>query len=101
MKRSLSAAFSVGVLCVLNACGGSANGGGAGGGGAHAATHFVVTAPSHRQRDCGFQYHRGGTYDESNQTATGYSGSVHFTSSDPQAILFGDSTSNQWHNLDL
>ena len=30
--------------------------------------------------------------DASNRTVTGYSGTVHFTSSDPQAVLSGDST---------
>lgn len=89
MKRSLAAIFSMFLLCFLNACGGSSNAGG--GGGSHDATRFALTAPAAAT---------AGTpvtltvvaLNSLNQTATGYSGTVHLTSSDAQAVLSGDST---------
>jgi hypothetical protein len=93
MKRSLSVAVLMCALCILSACGGGASGGnnGGGGGGTQVATHFTVTAPSTVSVSTFF----GVTVlalNASNQTVTGYSGTVHFTSSDPQAVLSGDST---------
>jgi hypothetical protein len=95
MKRSLVLAVSSCALCVLSACGGGAgggnNGGGGGGGGSHVATHFAVTAPATAAASTFF----GITVvalDASNNAVTGYSGTVHLTSSDPQAVLSGDST---------
>ncbi len=85
MKRSLSAALSVCVLCVLNACGGSANGGG-GGGGAHAATHFRVTTPGSTLVAAPFNIGVV-ALDASDNVAASYSGTVHITSSDAQATL--------------
>ena len=94
MKRSLSVAVSMCALCILSACGGGAsgaNGGGGGGGGSsQRATHFTVTAPATAAVSTFF----GITVvalDASNNTVTGYSGTVHLTSSDPQAVLSGDS----------
>jgi WD40 repeat protein len=92
MKRSLVLAVLSCALCVLNACGGGGNDGGeGGGGGSHVATHFSVTAPATAAVSTFF----GITVvalDASNNPVTGYSGTVHLASSDPQAVLSGDST---------
>jgi len=95
MKSSRLLAVSVCALCALSACGGGASGGGNNGGGgsgsSRVATHFSVTAPTTASVSTFF----GITVlalDASNRTVTGYSGTVHFTSSDPQAVLSGDST---------
>jgi len=97
MKRFQSAVLFMCVVCVLSACGGGAgggggaNGGGGGGGGPRVTTHFSVTAPTTASVSTFF----GITVlalDASNRTVAGYSGTVHFTSSDPQAVLSGDST---------
>jgi WD40 repeat protein len=92
MKRSLAAIFSMFLLCFLNACGGSSNaGGGGGGGGARNATHFSVTAPSAATAGTSFNI-TVTALNASNATVAGYSGTVHFTSSDAQAVLPIDST---------
>jgi hypothetical protein len=97
LKTSILLAVSSCVLCalcVLVACGGGGNGGNNGGVGAGqlaVATHFSVTAPATASPSTFF----GITVvalDASNLTVTNYSGTVHFTSSDPQAGLSGDST---------
>jgi|HubBroStandDraft_6_1064221.scaffolds.fasta_scaffold33717_1 hypothetical protein len=97
MKRSLVLAVLSCALCVLSACGGGDNGGNnkgggsGGGGGSQVATHFTVTAPSAASVSTFF----GVTVlalNASNETVTGYTGTVHLTSSDPQAVLSGDST---------
>lgn len=89
MKRYLAAIFSMFLLCFLNACGGSSNAGG--GGGSRAATHFALTAPAAATAGTPITL-TVVALDSLNQTATGYSGTVHLTSSDPQAVLSGDST---------
>ena len=89
MKRYLAAIFSMFLLCFLNACGGGSNAGG--GGGSHAATHFALTAPAAATAGTPITL-TVVALDSLNQTATGYSGTVHLTSSDPQAVLSGDST---------
>jgi hypothetical protein len=104
MKRSLSAAMSMCALYFLSACGGGAsggsgangaNGGGGGvtggGGGTRVATHFTVTAPATISPGTFFAV-TVLALDASNNPVAGYSGTVHFTSSDPQAALSGDST---------
>ena len=91
MKSSLAAIFSVFVLCFMNACGGSSNAGGGGGGGSHMATHISVTAPATAFVGASFTV-KVVAVDASNKAVTSYSGTVHFTSSDPQAVLSGDST---------
>jgi len=95
MKRCLFAAVSMCALCILNACGGGASGanggGGAGGGGSQVATHFAVTAPTTASVSTFFSI-TVVALDGSNNTVFGYSGTVHFTSSDPQAVLSADST---------
>jgi Kelch motif/Galactose oxidase, central domain len=103
MKRCLFAVASICALCILNACGsgtGGANGGGGGssggsgggsGPGPQVATHFTVTAPTTASVSTFFTI-TVLALDGSNNTVSGYSGTVHFTSSDPQAVLSGDST---------
>ena len=92
MKRSPAAIFSMFLLCFLNACGGGSNaGGGGGGGGARNATHFSVTAPSAATAGTSFNI-TVTALNASNATVAGYSGTVHFTSSDAQALLPIDST---------
>jgi hypothetical protein len=56
-----------------------------------AATHFAVTAPASATAGSAFSS-TVTALDQFNNTATGYSGTVHFTSSDGQAILPADST---------
>lgn len=92
MKRSLSAAVSMCVLCILSACGGGASGAnGGGGGGSEGATHFTVTAPATAAVGTPFNV-TVLALNATNKTAASYSGTVHLTSSDPQAMLSGDST---------
>jgi hypothetical protein len=55
------------------------------------ATHFAVTAPASAAAGTAFAF-TVTALDASNNTATGYSGSVHFTSSDGQAVLLANST---------
>jgi len=91
MKRSLAAIFSMFVVCFFNACGGSSNAGGGGGGGSTMASHISVTAPATAFVGISFTV-KVVAVDASNKAVTSYSGTVHFTSSDPQAALSGDST---------
>ncbi len=58
---------------------------------AGAATHFVVNASSPATAGSAFSF-TVTAQDAYNNTATGYSGTVHFTSSDGQAVLPADST---------
>jgi YVTN family beta-propeller protein len=55
------------------------------------ATHFSVSAQSTATAGTGFNV-TATALDASNNTATGYAGTVHFTSSDGQAVLPSDST---------
>jgi hypothetical protein len=102
MKRSLLAAVSICVACMLNACGGGAsgaNGGGGGnggnngggGGGPQVVTHLTVTAPATASVSTFFSI-TVLALDATNNAVPAYSGTVHFTSTDPQAVLPGDST---------
>jgi hypothetical protein len=93
MKRSLLAAASMCVLCILNACGGSASrtAGGDGGDRSQFTTHFTVTAPATSSVGTPFSI-TVLALDASNNTVAGYSGTVHLTSSDAQAMLSADST---------
>src|SRR6202162_1098502 len=86
MTRSLSAAVLVCALCVLSACGGSGTGGGS-----QVVTHLAVTAPASASAGTPFSI-TVIALDSSNKTVSGYSGTVHLTSSDPLAVLPGDST---------
>jgi uncharacterized repeat protein (TIGR01451 family) len=56
-----------------------------------AATHFSVTAPASATAGTAFNV-TVTALTASNTTATGYTGTVHFTSSDTQAVLPADST---------
>jgi WD40 repeat protein len=89
MKIPLSLAISISAICFLSACGGGSSNSG-GGGGTGGATHFAVTAPGAATAGTPFTI-AVVALDNSNKTATGYSGTVHFTSSDAQAVLPADS----------
>jgi Galactose oxidase, central domain len=79
-------------LGVLVACGGSGNlGNNGGGGGSQGATHFSVTAPATASPSTFFSV-TVFALDASNDTVTGYSDTVHFTSGDPEAGLPPNST---------
>jgi hypothetical protein len=56
-----------------------------------AATHFTVSAPATATAGTAFSF-TVTALDPFNNTATGYAGTVHFTSTDGQAVLPGDST---------
>src|SRR5271169_691273 len=70
---------------------GGNNGGGGGGGGSQVATHFTVKAPATVSVSTFFSV-TVLALDASNNAVATYSGTVHFTSTDPQAVLPGDST---------
>jgi uncharacterized repeat protein (TIGR01451 family) len=55
------------------------------------ATHFAVAAPGSAVSGTPFNF-TVTAQDSANNTATGYTGSVHFTSSDPSAVLPANST---------
>ena len=101
MKSSALLAVSIFSLCILSACGGSGNNGGGGGGGSQGATHFSVTAPTTALLGVPVSI-TVTALDASNETVTRYSGIVHLTSSDPQAVLPVDSIlTNGTENLSL
>ena len=58
---------------------------------AAAATHFYVVAPASATAGTSFSF-TVTAQDGSNATDTGYAGTVHFTSSDGQAVLPANST---------
>jgi hypothetical protein len=58
---------------------------------AGAATHFAVSAPSSATAGTAFSFTTTAR-DQFNNTATGYAGTVHFTSTDGQAVLPANST---------
>src|SRR5204863_318412 len=58
---------------------------------AAAATHFAVSAPASATAGSAFSFTIT-ALDQFNNTATGYAGVVHFTSSDGQAVLPANST---------
>ena len=81
MKKSMLLLISVCGLCLLSACGGS------GGSTVQApATHFSVSAPASATAGTAFQI-TVTALDAANDIATGYSGTVHFTSTDALAVL--------------
>jgi len=91
MKRCLLAVSSTGVLCFLSACslgaGGTKDGGVSG---PQVATHFAVTAPAEVSAGASFTI-TVGALDSSGNPVVGYSGTVRVTSTDPEAVLPGDS----------
>ncbi|HLY43080.1 MAG TPA: kelch repeat-containing protein [Terracidiphilus sp.] len=91
MKRYLLALPSIGALCLLSAC--STGPGGTKNGGVSApqvATHFAVTAPAVVSAGGSFTISVS-ALDSSGNVVTGYSGTVLFTSTDPEASLPGHS----------
>jgi hypothetical protein len=89
MRNLLQLLLLASSLSLLGGCGGS--GGNSGGGGEPVATQFSVTGP--RSGGTGFSFSFTVTArDASNNLATSYSGTVHFTSSDTAAVLPPDST---------
>jgi WD40 repeat protein len=85
MGRSFSAAVLVCALCVLGGCGGSGTGGSS-----QVVTHLTVTAPTSASAGTPFNI-TVTALNSSNETVSGYAGTVHLTSSDPQAVLPADS----------
>jgi Galactose oxidase, central domain len=72
---------------------GNNGGGGAGGAGSQVAIHFSLMVPTTVSPSTFFSVNLV-ALDASNKTVASYSGTVHFTSSDPQAVLPGDSSLN-------
>jgi hypothetical protein len=75
---------------ILSGCGGSGSGG-ISGGGSRAATQFSVSGPANSGAGVAFTF-TVTARDAANDVATSYSGTVHFASSDPAAVLPRDST---------
>jgi probable HAF family extracellular repeat protein len=86
MKKSLLLLFSTYSLCLLSACGS-----GAGGPTSFAATHLSVAASPTATAGAAFNF-TVTVLDASNGVATGYSGIVHFSSTDVPALLPANST---------
>jgi uncharacterized repeat protein (TIGR03803 family) len=87
MKKFPLFLISIFVLCLLNSCGG-----GSSSPPPVIATHFsVIPASSTAAAGTAFDF-TVTAIDASNNVATSYSGTVHFTSTDAQAALPGDST---------
>jgi hypothetical protein len=85
MKKSLLLLISICSFCVLGACGGGSTPP------PPSATHFSVTTTA--SPSAGAAFHLTVTaLAASGQTATSYSGTVHFTSTDGQAVLPANST---------
>ena len=59
------------------------------------ATHFVLTAPATATAGTAFTF-TVTAEDQENDTATGYTGTVDLTSSDPAAVLPADVTVDRW-----
>ena len=85
MKRSASILLLASSVSLFVACGG---GGGNPGGGA---THFSVSGPANIPSGTPFKF-TVTALDAANNSVAGYSGTVHFASSDPHAQLPKDST---------
>ncbi|HMD16972.1 MAG TPA: glycosyl hydrolase family 28-related protein [Terriglobales bacterium] len=77
-------------LGLLGGCGGGGNGN-TSGGGPPAATHFSVSGPTSSGAGFAFTF-TVSALDSENNVVTGYAGMVHFTSSDPAAVLPSNST---------
>jgi Galactose oxidase, central domain len=73
--------------------GGNAGNNGGGAAGPQVASHFSLEAPATASPGTFFSVNVL-ALDSSNNTVASYSGTVHFTSSDPQAVLPGDSPLN-------
>jgi probable HAF family extracellular repeat protein len=82
MKGALLLLVLIEGACLLNACGGN-------NGNTPPATHFAVTAPASAETGSVFSF-TVTALDETNNVATGYSGTVRFTSTDGKAVLPGN-----------
>jgi hypothetical protein len=95
MNRRRVVLMLVTALSILIACGGGGAGGSAGGGGpvsgGGATVHFLVAGPAYVPSGTPFSVSVT-ALDASDNKLTGYSGTVHFTSSDPHAQLPPDSS---------
>jgi len=94
MKNFLLILTSICALCVLSECGSGATGGtsgGDGGGGSQTASHFSVNAPATGAAGTALSIVVT-ALDASNNVVTNYAGTVHFTSTDAQAVLPGNTT---------
>jgi hypothetical protein len=96
MNRSIWLTFAIGVSSFVTACGVVGNsstnvGGGVGGGSQTDTTHFSVTTPVSATARTQVSF-TVTALDASNNVVTSYSGTVHFTSTDAQALLPGNST---------
>src|SRR5713226_8998342 len=85
MKKSLLSVISICCLSLLNGCGTSAPPPPP-----PVATHFSVSAPATITAGTAFQV-TVSALDSSNNVVPGYSGTVHFASTDAQAVLPADS----------
>jgi galactose oxidase-like protein/Kelch motif protein len=87
MKNSFLFVFTICGLCLLAACGGS------GSTGTHVgpASHFSVSAPATATLGTSISF-TVTALDASNNVVTNYAGTVHFTSTDAQAVLPGNTT---------
>ena len=85
MKKTLLLLVIVFSFCLLSDCGGGGSAGSA------VASHFSVTAPAMAIAGTAFQVIVT-ALDASNDVAVSYSGTVHFSSSDGQAMLPANST---------
>jgi hypothetical protein len=84
VKRLLVLLIIIHSLCLLSACGGGSTG-------SLVATHFSVTAPATAAPGTAFNF-TVTALDASNNVVASYSGTVHFTSIDTQAVLPANST---------
>jgi hypothetical protein len=89
MKKFSLVLFLACVLGLLGGCGGG--GGSTTGGGGGPATQFSVSGPASTGAGIAFTF-TVAALDAAHAVATSYSGKVHFTSSDPAAVLPSDST---------
>jgi Pectate lyase superfamily protein len=86
-SQLLIMAFSLGIF---SACGGGGNGSGPGGS-SDSATQLTISGPALSGAGLAFAFTVTAS-DAANKPVAGYSGTVHFTSSDPAAVLPPDST---------
>ena len=95
MDRNVFPAIGAIGLLLLTACGGGGGDSGSPSGSSSppppSATHFSVTAPSTATAGTAVSF-TVTALDASNNAVTSYSGTVHFTSSDPQAVLPADTS---------
>src|ERR1700729_1544694 len=86
MRKLSQILLLVSALSFFAACGGGGGGSIGPGGGGTPATKFSVTGPTASGAGISFNF-TVTALDSANGVATNYSGTVHFTSSDPVAVL--------------